>query len=306
VTQYAFFEGAIVPIEQAKVSVMTHALNYGTACFGGIRGYWNDELEQLFVFRIPDHYQRFLNSAKLLMMDLPYSVTDLKQVTLELLRKEGWREDVYVRPLAYKADEKIGVRLHGLTDRVAIFSVPFGRYIEKEEGTHLAVSSWRRIDDNAIPARGKISGAYVNSALAKSGAMLNGFDEALVLNSNGHVAEGSAENFFMVRNGVAITPPFTENILEGITRRTVSHLLRTELEVEVVERPIDRTEVYLADEAFLCGTGVQIAAVTQVDHHPVGEGKMGPITSQLRELYFGVVRGNVERYREWCTPVYAG
>lgn len=304
-TQYAFFEGAIVPVEQAKISVRTHALNYGTACFGGIRGYWNDKLEQLFVFRIEDHYRRFLNSTKLLMMDLPYSVADLIQITLELLRKEGWRQDVYIRPLAYKADEKIGVRLHGLTDRVAIFSVAFGRYIEKEEGTHLTVSSWRRIDDNAIPARGKISGAYVNSALAKSDALLNGFDEALVLNASGHVAEGSAENFVMIRNGVAITPPVTENILEGITRRTLFHLLRTELDVEVVERLIDRTEVYLADEAFLCGTGVQIAAVTKIDHRPVGEGKMGPITSQLRDLYFGIVRGNVERYREWCTPVYA-
>ncbi len=304
-TQFAFFRGNIVPIEQAKISVMTHALNYGTACFGGLRGYWNDDLEQLFVFRIQDHFERFLNSARLLRMDLPYSAEDFAEITGELLRREGWRQDIYIRPLAYKADEKIGVRLHGLTDAVTIFSLPFGRYIEREEGAHVTFSSWRRIDDNAIPARGKISGAYVNSALAKSDAVLSGFDEALVLNADGHLSEGSAENVFILRNGVAITPPITENILEGITRRTVIHLLKSEMGVDVVERPIDRTEVYLADEAFFCGTGVQIAALTMVDHRPIGSGTMGPVTSELRDLYFNIVRGRIERFHHWCTPVYA-
>jgi branched-chain amino acid aminotransferase len=305
VTQFAFFQGQFVPIEQAKVSVMTHALNYGTACFGGIRGYWNDNSEQLFVFRILDHYRRFLNSAKLLMMELPYSADELAEITLDLLRREGWREDCYVRPLAYKANEMIGVRLHGLTDALSIFSVPFGRYIEKEEGAHVTFSSWQRVDDNVIPARGKISGAYVNSALAKSDALLNGFDEALVLNADGHLAEGSAENVFIVRNGVAITPPVTDNILEGITRGTVIHLLQSEMDVEVIERSIDRTEVYAADEAFFCGTGVQIASITRVDHRPLGDGKMGPVTAELRDLYFGVVRGKKKNYQHWCTPVYA-
>jgi len=305
VTQYAFFEGKIVPVEQAKISVMTHALNYGTACFGGLRGYWNTDEEQLFVFRICDHFERFLDSTKLLRMELPYSIDDLAEITTDLLRREGWRQDVYIRPLAYKADAKIGVRLHGLTDAVTIFSLPFGRYIEREEGAHVTFSSWRRVDDNAIPARGKVSGAYVNSSLAKTDAMLSGFDEALVLNENGHLAEGSAENIFIVRDGVAITPPITDNILEGITRRTVIHLLSEEMGMDVVERPIDRTEVYLADEAFFCGTGVQIAAIAHVDHRPIGAGCMGPITSELRDVYFDVVRGRVGRYRHWCTPVYA-
>jgi branched-chain amino acid aminotransferase len=304
VTKYAFFQGQIVPIEQAKVSVMTHALHYGTACFGGIRGYWNADAEQLFVFRILDHYRRFLNSAKLLMMALPYTEDELAKVTLDLLRQEGWREDVYIRPLGYKADEKIGVRLHDMNDTVTIFSVPFGRYIEKEEGAHVTFSSWRRVDDNAIPARGKISGAYVNSAFAKSEALLNGFDEALVLNADGHLAEGSAENVFVVRNGVAITPPVTENILEGITRATIKHLLQNEIGVKVVERRIDRTEVYVADEAFFCGTGVQVASITRVDHRPIGDAAMGPITAELRNVYFDIVRGKNENYRHWCTPVY--
>lgn len=303
-TKHAFFQGQIVPIEQAKISVMTHALHYGTACFGGLRGYWNDDREQLFVFRIFDHFERFLNSTKLLRMELPYSVNELAEITLDLLRQEGWRQDVYIRPLAYKADAGIGVRLHDLTDELTIFSLPFGRYIEREEGAHVTFSSWRRVDDNAIPARGKLSGAYVNSALVKTDAALSGFDEALVLNPNGHLAEGSAENVFIVRNGVAITPPVTDNILEGITRRTVSRLLSSEMGLEVVERPIDRTEVYLADEAFFCGTGVQIVAISRVDHRPIGEGRMGSITTQLRNLYFDIVRGRVERYQHWNTPVY--
>jgi branched-chain amino acid aminotransferase len=303
-TKYAFFQDQIVPIEQAKISVMTHALHYGTACFGGLRGYWNDDEGQLFVFRIQDHYRRFLNSAKLLRMELPYAADELIEITLELLRREGWRQDVYIRPLAYKADELIGVRLHNLTDALTIFSLPFGRYIEKEQGAHVTFSSWRRVDDNVIPARGKISGSYANSALIKTDAQLSGFDEALVLNADGHVSEGSAENIFIVRDGIACTPPVTDNVLEGITRRTVLHLLQQELGVPVCERSIDRTEVYLADEAFFCGTGVQIAAIAQVDHRPLGTGHMGPITAQLRDLYFDTVRGKVQRLRRWCTPVY--
>jgi branched-chain amino acid aminotransferase len=305
VTKYVFFRGQVVPVDQAKISIRTHALHYGTACFGGLRGYWNDDDEQLFVFRILDHYERFLNSAKLLMMKLPYSVNELAEITLDLLRREEWREDVYIRPLAYKADELIGVRLHDLTDALTIFSLPFGRYMEKEEGAHVTFSSWRRIDDNAIPARGKISGAYVNSALVKTDALLSGFDEALVLNPNGHLAEGSAENVFIVRRGVAVTPPVTDNILEGITRRTIMHLLKNELGLEVIERPIDRTEVYVADEVFFCGTGVQVASICRVDHRSIGEGRMGPITTKLRDLYFDVVRGKIQRYRQWCTPVYS-
>ena len=303
-TRYAFFEGQIVPIEQAQISVMTHALHYGTACFGGLRGYWNDDEEQLFVFRIRDHYRRFLNSSKLLMMEFPLSVDDLAEITLKLLVEEGWREDVYIRPLAYKANAGIGVRLHGLKDEITIFSLPFGRYIQKEEGAHVTFSSWRRVDDNAIPARGKLSGAYVNSALIKSDALLAGFDEALVLNADGHLAEGSAENIFIIKNGVAVTPPVTDNILEGITRRTVMHLLSHELGVQVVERPIDRTEVFLAEEAFFCGTGVQVAAITRVDHRLIGDGSMGSVTGKLRDLYFDVVRGKVQDYKDWCTPVY--
>ena len=300
----AYFKGQFVPMEQAKVSVMTHAFNYGTAVFEGIRAYWNAEHEQLYVLRLREHYVRLLESAKILRMKLALDADAMSALTVELLQREGYREDVYIRPLAYKADEIIGVRLHNLHDEFTIFATPFGKYIDKDEGAHVCVSSWRRNDDNAIPPRGKVTGAYVNSALIKSEAQLNGFDEAIVLNHDGHVSEGSAENFFMVRGGKLITPPVTANILEGITRSTVIQLAKDELGIETVERQIDRSELYIAEEAFFCGTGVQIAAIASVDHYPVGSGRIGPITSQLRDLYFRVVRGQIEKYRGWCTPIH--
>jgi branched-chain amino acid aminotransferase len=302
--RYAFFQGEIVPIEDAQISIMTHALHYGTGCFGGLRGYWNAEEEQLFVFRMGDHYRRFINSAKLLYMQLPYAAGDLVRLTLELLRREGYRQDVYIRPLAYKSSAIIGVRLHDLDDDVVIFAIPFGRYVKKEEGARVTVSAWRRVDDNAIPARGKIAGSYANSALIKTDAYLKGFDEAIVLNQDGHVSEGSAENLFIIRDGVAYTPPVSANILEGINRRTHIQLLRDELGIETVERPIDRTELLLADEVFFCGTGVQLVAIIEIDSFTIGSGEMGPVVSRLRKLFFDVVRGRVPKYRDWCTPVY--
>ena len=302
--KYAFFGGEIVPIQDAKISIMTHAFNYGTGCFEGIRAYWNDQEDQLLVFRMAEHYRRFRQSAHILRMQLPYSVEQLGEVTLDLLRREGYRQDIYIRPLAYKSSEGVGVRLHDLEDSVAVFATPFGRYVEKEEGADVLVSSWRRNADNAIPARAKVTGAYVNSALAKTEAVLNGYDEAIVLNQDGHVSEGSAENLFLVRDGRLVTPPVTENILEGITRATVIQLACEELGLDTVERPVDRTELYVADELFLCGTGVQVAAIASVDRRPVGDGKMGPNVKRIRELYFDVVRGRVPRYRHWCTPVY--
>ncbi len=303
--RHAFFRGHIVAYDEARIGVLTHGLNYGTGVFGGIRAYWSESEEDLFVFRPHDHFCRFLESAKLLDMTLPYSADDLTEALVGLLRAELYREDCYARPLAFYADETIGVRLHNLTPEVSIVAMPFGRYIENEEGIHATISSWRRVDDNMIPARGKITGSYVNSAFAKTDAQRAGFDEAIVLNQDGHISEGSAENFFLVKNGAAITPPVTDNILEGVTRRTVMELLRQSLGVSVTERSIDRTEIALADEAFFCGTGVQIAAITRVDHRPIGLGRMGPVVAALRNLYFDVVRGRREQYRHWCHPVYA-
>jgi branched-chain amino acid aminotransferase len=303
---HAYFKGRIVPYSEANVGVLTHGLNYGTAVFAGIRAYWNGEEEQLFIFRARDHYRRFLNSAKLMLMEFDETPESLTQRTIELLRADGHRRDIYIRPLAYKADEIIGVKLHGLHDEFSIVAIPFDRYIANDTNAHVTFSSWRRVDDNMIPARGKISGAYANSAFIKSDALRAGFDEALVLTQEGHISEGSAMNVFMAREGEVITPPVTENILEGITRKSVIEMVRNEMDVPVIERPIDRTEVYLCDEFFMTGTAAQITAVTQVDHRPIGTGKMGPITTRLRALFQDVARGRIPKYRHWNTPVFAG
>jgi len=301
--QHAYFEGKIVPFGDAKISIAAHGLNYGTAAFGGLRGYWNDDQKKLYIFRPLDHYKRFLNSSKILAMNFSHTPESLTQITIDLLKKDGWQQDVYVRPLCYKADAGIGVRLHDLRDEISIFAIPFGAYGKNEDSAHVTISSWRRTDDNIIPARGKISGAYANSALIKTDAIRSGFDEALVMDQNGHISEGTAMNVFMVRDGVLITPPVYDNILEGITRRTVIDLAKSELGLVVAERSIDRTEVFVCDELFMTGTAAQVMVVTKVDHRPVGNGKIGPITARLRELFNDVVHGKVDRYNHWNVPV---
>ena len=302
--KYAYFQDEIVPYEAAKVGVLTHALNYGTAAFGGLRGYWNENRGQLYIFRPLDHYRRLLNSAKLLCMEFEHTPESLTQITVDLLRAEEHRRDVYIRPLVYKADEGIGVKLHNLEDAISIVSLPFDRYIGNDTNAHVTISSWRRIDDNVIPARGKISGAYANSALIKTDALRAGFDEALVLTEDGHISEGSAMNLFMIRDGVLITPPVTDNVLEGITRRSIMTLAEEVLHLPVLERSIDRTEIYICDEIFLTGTAAQVTAVTKVDHRPIGDGEMGPVASRLRELFDDVVRGAIPNYIDWLVPVY--
>lgn len=299
--KYAFFEGKMVPFQEAKISVATHGFNYGTAVFEGIRGFWNAERRELFVFALKQHYERLLQSCKIIHIKLPYTVSQLVDITLKLLQKEGLEQDVYVRPLAYKSSEKIGVKLSGLENDITIFAVPFGSYFKDEKNVRAMVSGWRRIDDNAVPARAKITGAYINSALTKTEALLAGLDEGIVLNPCGHVAEASAANLFIVRNGALITPPVTANILEGITRQVVIILAEKELDRQVVERDIDRTELYVAEEVGVCGTACNISAVTSIDNRPVGEGKMGSVVRDLRKAYFQIVRGDVQNefWADW-------
>ncbi|HEX7597174.1 MAG TPA: branched-chain amino acid transaminase [Polyangia bacterium] len=299
----ALFHDRIVPYAEAQLGLLTHALNYGTGVFAGIRGYFNPDEGKLFVFRLADHVRRFHESARLLRMNLALSEDATTTAILDLLRAEGLRQDCYVRALAFYADEVIGVRLHGLTPAVAAVAIPFGLYIDKAEGAHCTVSSWRRPDDNVVPPRGKITGSYINSAFAKSDAELAGFDEAILLNRDGRVSEGSGENIFLIRRGVAVTPSLDQSVLEGITRRSLIMLLREVLGLTVEERPVERAELFVADEVFLTGTAAQITAVTRIDHRPVGSGQMGSITSRLRSLFFDVVRGRSPQYRAWCTPV---
>jgi len=299
----AFFHDRVLPYADAKLGLLTHALNYGTGVFAGIRGYFNQDEGKLLVFRLADHMRRFHESARLLRMNLAVSEEATAAAILNLLRAEGLREDCYIRALAFYADEVIGVRLHGLQPVVAAVALPFGLYIDRAEGAHCTVSSWRRPDDNVIPPRGKITGSYINSAFAKSDAELAGFDEAILLNRDGHVSEGSGENIFLIRRGIAVTPSLDQSVLEGITRRSLITLLRDELGMAVEERPVERGELFLADEIFLTGTAAQITAVTRIDHRPIGTGQMGSVTTRLRSLFFDVVRGRSPKYRAWCTPV---
>ena len=302
-SKHAFFEGKIVPLADAKVNIATHGFLYGTAVFSGMRAYWNEEKKKLFVFRPYDHFRRLLHSAKIMSMESLYDEEGLIDLTLNLLRTDNWQEDIYLRPTFYKADMGIGVRLHDLKDEYSMFVTAFGKYVQNDTNAHVTISSWRRIDDNAIPARGKVAGAYANSALIKTDANRAGFDEALVLDNNGHISEGSAMNIFMLRDGVLVTPPVTDNILEGITRKSIIELARKELGLEVLERSIDRTEVFIAEEMFLTGTAAQVTAVTKIDHRPVGAGVMGPITTKLRVLYEDIVRGKNNKYLHWNVAV---
>ena len=302
--KYVFFQGDIVPYEDAKVGVLTHGLNYGTGVFEGIRGYWSPEADDLFLLLAREHYTRFLKNTRMVLIDVPYTADQLVDVTAELCRKHGFREDVYIRPIAYKSSEVIGVSMQGIADETAIIVTPFGNYVAMDRGLAVCVSSWKRSDDNAIPARAKISGNYVNSALAKTEAQLNGYDEAIVLNQLGYVSEASAANIFLVRDGVLITPSPADGILEGYTRDAVMKLARAELGMVCVERSIGRSELYSADEVFICGTGVQIAPITSVDRRAVGTGEVGPVSAALQRMYFDAALGHNPAYSSWLTPVH--
>ena len=299
--QYAFFEGEIVPFAEAKVSVGTHAVQYGTGAFAGIRGYLDADGETINVFRLPDHCARLLNSAKLLRAELPYGREQIARTIVELIERNAPGGDVYIRPFVYKSAVQLTPRLKELGDELTIYLLNLGDYLPTT-GVTAIVSSWVRLPDNAIPGRGKLSGAYVNSAMAKDEAEEKGADEAILLDVGGHVAEGSGCNLFLVRDGVLTTPPITGDILEGITRRTFLRFAE-DLGIPAEQREIDRTELYIADEAFFCGTGVQVAPIATIDGRPIGDACPGPITARLRDLFFATVRGQADQYRDWLTPV---
>jgi branched-chain amino acid aminotransferase len=298
----AYFEGDYVPLRDAKVSIMTHAFMYGTATFEGIRGYWNADTETLHVLFVREHAERIRNSAKMLLMDDLPSVDELVAIILETVRRNAMREDIYVRPSFYKSTRAIGVRLHHLDHELYVIVSPFGNYIDIEKGVRVMTSTWRRNADEALPARGKIVGGYVNMAFQKSEAELNGFDEALVMTPDGHASEASAANLFMVRDGVLITPPVSDDILEGVTRKAVLTLAR-DLGIPAEVRSVDRSELYVCDEVFLCGTGVQVSPVIEIDHRAVGTGAIGPVSRAISEAYFRAVRGNDPAYAGWLTAV---
>lgn len=301
---YAFFQGNFVPLEDAKISIMNHSFMYGTAVFEGIRGYWNAKQQEMYLFRVKEHFERMADSTKIMYLETKYSVDELVKISAELVRRNAPKTDMYIRPCAYKTGQRIGPSLEDNPSDICIFTVPFGDYFHGAGGLKVQVSSWRRVEDNAIPARAKIVGAYANTALAKTDALNAGFDECIVLAENGHVSEGSAMNLFMVKKGQLVTTPSTENILEGITRSSIMEFAQAEFGWNVVSRQIDRSELYTADELFFCGTGAQIAPIIEVDTRKIGNGQAGPMTMKVQEYYISVCRGEVQKYLKWLTPVY--
>jgi len=299
-----WFDGQWTPLADAKVSIMTHSFLYGTAVFEGIRAYWNEDEEQLYLLRAREHFERIVDSSKILMMDPGYTVDEMVELTSELVRRNGYREDCYVRATVYKSDEAIGVKLHGIASKLNLLSIPFGDYIATDRPISCGTVSWRRTGDLNIPSRAKVVGSYVNPAFSKTEAALNGHEEAIVLTQEGKVSEGSAENLFMVRKGRLVTPGVDADILEGITRSGIMEIAERELGLECEVRPIDRSELYIADEVFLCGTGAQVSPVASIDHRAIGSGDIGPITAKIMAIYFDAVRGKSEAYREWVAPVY--
>ena len=300
----AFFRGQVVPLSEAKVSVTTHALHYGTAVFEGIRGNWNADHDKLYVFRMREHYERLIQGCRIMMLDIPYNVDDLCDITIDLLQRCGYKEDLYIRPLAYKSEERVAnLKLQELGSDFTLMVVPFGAYIEVDGAIRCCTSSWRRVDDTIIPPRVKISGHYVNSILAKTEATLSGFDEAIMLTQDGDVSEGSGENLFLVSNGIIHTPLVADNNLTGITRDSAMRIATEELGLDIVERRIRRSELYLADEIFLTGTAAHVTPVGELDMRPIGEGGVGPITQKINDMYVDIIAGNNPKYMDWCASV---
>lgn len=299
-----YFDGDFMPLAQATVNIATHALNYGTGCFEGIRAYWDQERQELYVLKLAEHVDRFFRSCNVLRITLPFTKSEMADILVQVLRRNDFRSNVYIRPLAFKSSPTIKLTLRSLDDSFGVFAFPFGYYAHREGGLRVGFSAWRRIEDNTIPARAKVTGSYVNASLASDDAAQAGFDEALMLNQDGTLAEASSSNVFLVRNGRLITPGVSENILEGITREAVIELAQQEMGLQVQEREVGRTEVYMADELFLTGTGVQIEPIVEVDGRPIGTGAPGPVTTRLAALYAAAVRNHLPAYAAWCTPVY--
>jgi branched-chain amino acid aminotransferase len=301
-TVYA--NGTFCRYDEAKVGLLTHGLQYGTGCFEGIRGYWSPSERELYLVLLREHYERLKTSAKILMMNVPHSVEQLIDITVELCALNRFETDIYVRPCIFKAAEDIGVRLHNVPDAFAIIPLPFTSYLDTSKGLNVCISSWRRADDSMAPPRAKITGLYVNSALAKSEAITNGYDEAILLSHDGHVAEGSAENVFLVRDGKLLTPDPSQNVLEGCTRRAIMEI-GASLGIETIERSVDRGELYAADELFFTGTAAGLAHIASVDRRIVGDGTMGPVTRMLSEVYQRAVRNQDPAWSQWLTATYA-
>lgn len=299
-----YFNGNFVPEEEALLPVKTHALHYGTGVFEGIRAYYNEKENSLYIFRLADHYKRMVNNTAILSIALPETVEKLCAITEELVKRNFATQDLYIRPLAYKKDNAVGnFNLATLKDGFFVYTTPLGRHFKGDAGVAAMITTWERVSDKAIPPRGKITGAYANTCLAKTESAGKGFDEAIFVNHKGNIAEASSENIFILKNKKAITPPMSDDILEGVTRNTIMTLLEKELGIEVNEQSISIDDLATADEVFLTGTGAEVNAVTSVDKKPIGNGHVGPVSQKAKELYDKLVHGELKKYSGWLTKV---
>lgn len=300
---YVFYNGKIIDEGEVSISIRSKLVNYGLGCFEGIRAYWDEESQQLYGFRLKEHYERLLQSCKALYINIPYTVSELCAYTVELLKKNDFKTTVYIRPLAYKGAEVLNPTLLDEDNRLLIYCEPMGNFSGKTE-VRVSVTSWQRIRDNMLPPRTKATAAYLNSALASLEVLRNGYDEAIFLTDSGNVCEGPGENIFIVKKGKLITPPPSDNILEGITRETIMTLAGEELGMEVVERSISRTELYSAQEAFFSGTAMEVLSIVEVDRRIIGTGKQGEVCKSLKKLFFEITAGKNPKYMDYCTPIY--
>lgn len=302
---FVFVDGAYLRIEDARVSTHAHVLSYGTGTFEGIRASWNDDRAELYMLEASAHYRRMARSARVLGLELPYETDELVAISAELLRRNEVRSDAYLRPLYVLAGDELTVRMNGVPTRFQIAVTPIvGDYIDLG-GVRCAVSSWRRAPDDVLPGRAKLCGSYVGPALAKSDAIARGYDEALMLNGAGHVAEGTTSNLFMRRGDEWLTPAVTDDILEGITRAQVMDLLAERTGRAVTERSIQRSELYVCDELLLCGTAALVVPVVSVDDRTIGGGRAGGVTRSLLDELRAVARRLGAGRHDWTTPVYA-
>lgn len=294
--------GKLVSEGEAVIPILTHALHYGTSVFEGIRAYWNPNVNNLFIFRAKEHYVRFHNSAKIMSIRIEYGVDELIDATVKLLRANEVREDVYIRPIAFVSANTINLDIRDLNVTTAIITVPFGHYLEPR-GVRAKVVSWLRIHNSMFPMKAKVGGIYVNSVIALLDAKISGFDEAIMLNKDGYVAEGSGENIFIVKDGILYTPTTYDSILEGITRNTIMEIAK-DLGLTIIERRITREELYTADEVFFVGTAAEVTPVINIDGKIIGNGEPGEITMKIRNYYMDIVHGRVSKYMHWLTPIY--
>jgi branched-chain amino acid aminotransferase len=302
VHKLSYIRGKIVPAEEATISIQTHSMQYGTAVFGGLRGYYNSENDTVYMFRLRDHFKRLIQSTKIMQLSFDKTVDELCAITLDLVKQSGYKENIYIRPIVYTSSLELSPRFKDIPTDIAIYILCLNDYLDVNKGLKTGISSWRRIDDTVIPTFAKAAGGYVNSALAKSEAAQNGFDEAIFLDTRGFVSEGSACNIFLVRDSVLITPSLSSSLLEGITRRSILQIAK-DIGIPVIERDVSRSELYIADEVFFSGTGVQVAWVKEIDRRTIGEGVCGPITKKLQKLFFEIATGKNSAYNSWLTPI---